>query len=361
MKKMLWRVASVALMLMCVGFAGAKAGNFMGAEGDRTWEDELMLADHGNVNALEVVAMNYALGNFDLRDYAKAEVYLKEWIKKDPINVKPYLTLAELYLMMEDEAKATLFYDRACDLGSLAALNGKAEILPDDNAKELYRKVIAISKEQPQNKALGEDFAKAVIGLRMRLNPDKTSERIEQRQLQELAKDPRVFNSNAYSNDLFTYIEWHPGTALPDEEMDELLDRLTNTADGLSRLLMSPNVYDIAKDAAIITVEDEVLRCNAAGSYAGPEEEIERRDKAYVVATHLAGEKDYKRALPLMLYAAERGNLWAARDLGYYVYGTPTPDLGGGAKWPTSYRNAAKAQKWQEIFRKFFIDGPSGV
>lgn len=347
-------------ILMALTFvAEVNAQDHMGAEGGRTWADEIEMADKGDEYALYVAAVNYADGHFGIRDYDKAIYYLNKRLEQSPDDAGSLLMLARVYDTMGEPDKAQEYYRKSARLGNLAAMNMLALYAPNSEAIDWYRRVVKISRDNKTADA--EQYAEALIRLSDMLEQNRSENLAEIKELAAQVKDPRVFYSDTYSCYLFSYIESHPGSAANKDGLAELLMRLTRSADGLSRLFNSSQILDSFKEASVKKIEEEVRNIKTDGGYSTPEFEIPSRDRAYTVACYLVEKKQYKRALPLMLFAAERGKLDAARDLAYFVYGKPVGDLIGGPVWPAAYRNAAKARKWKAIYNKFFYEGPSGI
>lgn len=336
------------------------AQDHMGAEGGRTWAAEIEMADKGDDYALYVVAVNYADGHFGIRDYDKAIYYLNKSLEKSPDDAGSLLMLGRVYDTMGEPDKAQEYYRHAARLGNIEAMNMLALYAPTSEAIDWYRKVVKKAREDKTVDA--EEYADALVRLSYILEQNRSENLAEIKDLAAQVKDLRVFYSDTYSCYLFSYIESHPGSATNKDGLAELLMRLTRSADGLSRLFNSSQILDSFKEASVKKIEEEVHKIKTDGGYSTPEFEISNRDRAYTVASYLVEKKQYKRALPLMQFAADRGNIWAARDLAYFVYGKPVGDLIGGPVWPAAYRNAAKARKWKAIYNKFFYEeGQSGI
>lgn len=352
----------ILLAFTFVAEVNAQNYDYMGIGNGLSWEEQIALADEGDNYALEIVIGNYADGHFGLRDYDKAIYYLNKKLAKSPDDAEALFMLAQVYDTMEESDKAQEYYRRGARLGNLAAMNMLALYAPNSEAIDWYRKVVKISRAADNEDVDAEQYAEALIRLSYILEQNRSENLAEIKDLAAQVKDPRVFYSDTYSCYLFSYIESHPGSATNKDGLAELLMRLTRSADGLSRLFNSSQILDSFKEASVKEVEKIVRESKASGGYSTPENEIIERDKVYTVASYLVEKKQYKRALPLMLYAAERGNIWAARDLAYFVYGKPVGDLIGGPVWPAAYRNAAKARKWKAIYNKFFYEeGQSGI
>lgn len=349
----------ILLAFTFVAEVNAQNYDYMGIGNGLSWEEQIALADEGDNYALEIVIGNYADGHFGLRDYDKAIYYLNKKLAKSPDDAEALFMLAQVYDTMEESDKAQEYYRRAARLGNLAAMNMLALYAPNSEAIDWYRKVVKKAREDKTVDA--EEYADALVRLSYILEQNRSENLAEIKDLAAQVKDLRVFYSDTYSCYLFSYIESHPGSATNKDGLAELLMRLTRSADGLSRLFNSSQIPDSFKEASVKKIEEEVHKIKTDGGYSTPEFEISNRDRAYIVASYLVEKKQYKRALPLLQFAADRGNIWAARDLAYFVYGKPVGDLIGGPVWPAAYRNAAKARKWKAIFNKFFYEGPSGI
>lgn len=346
-----------ALFVVC-------AQDHMGAEGMRSWEGELEMADKGDADAIGTVAINYKDGHFGLRDYGKAIRYFEKLLSIEPDNAWAMKELGDIYMNNPfDDEKAAGYYRKAADMGHAGARIALAQYLYDahnkvDEAKSLYRAVIKDYSANPGAYSNPDCYIEAILALYDIIRYDKASNKAEIDRLVSMVKEEAVAISPQYNNYLLRDMDM---TGREPNGLRWIVDRVRYTAPGVMTLLQSRYIVSSFKDELVKEIETDVAQDKIEGGYSPREDETNKRDKAFHAAQYLVEKKQFKRALNLIKYAADRGQIEAAMHLAYYVYGKPEGELVGGPDpWPKIYKNAVKARRWKNIYDKFSYGGPSG-